>query len=95
MLSLLLSVAALTLVIALALLAIFHPSYHDNWLQFFGLWGTVFGGAGKVAQLLDRGFSSAENTLLFGALALFALGTALKVYKYGCAARRHESGAHQ
>jgi FtsH-binding integral membrane protein len=87
MLSLVLSVVALSLLIALSLVAIFHPKYHENWLQFAGLWGIVFGGTAKVAQLLDRDYSSAENTLLFGALAMFALGTALKWRRFNAQRR--------
>ena len=88
MLNLMLSVAALTLLSSLALVAIFYEHYHDNWLQFLGLWGIVIAGGAKVAQILDRDYSSSENTMLYGALACFAFGTALKVRKF----RRRNGG---
>jgi FtsH-binding integral membrane protein len=82
MISLVLSVAALTLLVALALAGLFYRNYEENWLQFFGLWGVAFGGCAKVAQILERDYSSAENTMLYCALAAFAVGTFVKVRKY-------------
>lgn len=83
-------------VIALASLAgIMSSFYRDNWLQFLGLWALLAGSLGRGWQwsikLLDwieadsiapAPEVSAQQLAVLSGLALFAIGTAWKVWRH-------------
>lgn len=74
---------------------IFSKMYRDNWMQYLSLWCVLAGVMGREWQLwlrLDRWLYDPmmmpaidlknHNLALYGGLALFAIGTAWKVWRH-------------
>jgi hypothetical protein len=78
------SVVALSVVAALSTVAIFCRNYHENWLQFLGLVGIALWAAARVSQLVDMMSTRlpAQGMILHVSMALFAVGTAMKVWAH-------------
>lgn len=82
MFNLILSVLSLTVLFVLAFRAVFDARFRDNWWQFFGLSGVAFLAPLKILIILDRGGADSASMMLYGAVALYAIGTAIKVRFY-------------
>lgn len=90
----LISITCLLVVCLSSVAALLSKHYRDNWLQFAGLWGLLFWSAGQVWQLTSRWIDWMSDLLLerpdmatqdligHAGLALFALGTAWKVWRH-------------
>jgi uncharacterized membrane protein len=74
----------LGVIAVLCLMGIFSQRYSDNWMQFVGLWGLLAWSAARLWQVIDgAAHLSGQQLVLHVALALFACGTAYKVFIYG------------
>jgi hypothetical protein len=78
------SAICLSIVAALCIVAIFCRNYHENWLQFAGLAGLSLWASARVTQLLDLfdGRMPNQGLVLHVSLALYAVGTAWKVWQH-------------
>lgn len=78
------SAVCLGLVAALTATAIFSRNYHENWLQFAGLVGLCVWASARVAQLVDATDARLpmQGLTMHASLALYAVGTALKVWQH-------------
>jgi hypothetical protein len=89
----LISITSLLIVAGSSIGAILSKHYRDNWLQFAGLWGILFWSLGRSWQLAERYLSwlmepltpapdmSTQSLIGHSGLALFAIGTAWKVFR--------------
>jgi hypothetical protein len=88
------SIACLVVTILACLSGVFSRHYRDNWMQYLGLWAILAGALGRGWQLSLRWHYwvnnplmpepdiSNQNLALYGGLALFAVGTAWKVWRH-------------
>lgn len=78
------SAVCLTIVALAAVVGIFCRNYHENWLQFVGLVGVALWACARVSQLTDMMGTRlpAQGAMLHASLALYAMGTALKVWQH-------------
>lgn len=82
MLATFLAVVSISVIIILCLFAVYYHNYHENWMQWLGLWGVVFAGTGQIAAIVARDGATASEAILYVAVAMYGIGTARKVQKY-------------
>ena len=88
-----LSVACLLVLAILCLLGIVSRYYHDNWLQFVGLFGVMCWALARALQVLHGAHVNEQQLWAHVSLALFALGIAQKVWRHR-GSGRDTNGAH-
>lgn len=88
------SLICLFVTIVACMAGVFSKHYRDNWMQYLGLWAILAGSLGRGWQLLLRWHAwmneplmpapdiSNHNLALYGGLAIFAIGTAWKVWRH-------------
>ncbi|MBE7420676.1 MAG: hypothetical protein HS128_23515 [Ideonella sp.] len=83
-----LGLAALVGVLTLCVAGLFSSHYHDNWLQFLGLWTIVLADTMRLAWLAERWQWRGELVMSWPMIVLhigmlmFAVGTACKVWRH-------------
>jgi drug/metabolite transporter (DMT)-like permease len=89
-------IACAAVLVGLVLIGIWIETFHDNWLQWLGMWGMVLALVlvfwptrqevedwGLHDAILVRAYDlSWRDVLVMVALLLFALGTAVNVYRH-------------
>lgn len=75
------AVCLLTLV-GLCLCGIFSPLYRDNWGQFAGLCLLTVWAAARLGRVLDGDEVSSQQLLAYVGMAVYACGTAWKVWHF-------------
>lgn len=86
-----LTLVSVTILLAFCALWSSKETFAENFFQYIGLWGFIITGSSVVVHILQTpGSTDGHESLLYGSILCYALGTAQKVLKHRARRRGKE-----